>query len=158
MLDVSQLLNLIIKPALEDLQMYSVNAAELLIFTCAVESEGGTYLHQVKGPALGIYQMEPSTYNDIWANYIILKSELTTKLFHNFDVGRMPAEERLIYDLRYATAMARLFYRRISEALPDANDADAIWNYYKKYWNTYSGKAEYHTSINAYHRFINRGS
>lgn len=158
MFDVSQLRDLIINPAIYDLQMYSLNASELLIFTCAVESEGGTYLHQIKGPALGIYQMEPGTYNDLWANYILLKSELSTMLFHNFDVGRMPSEDRLMYDLRYATAMARLFYRRIPEALPHAEDIDAIWNYYKKHWNTHAGKAEYHTSINAYYRFINRES
>jgi hypothetical protein len=156
MLDSKQLRELIIIPALEDLQIYSEDAVELLVFTCAVESEGGTYLHQIKGPALGIYQMEPATYNDIWANYILLKSELSTILFHNFDVGRMPSEDRLIYDLRYATAMARLFYRRVSEALPNHNRIDDVWEYYKKYWNTYKGKAEYHTSINAYHRFIER--
>jgi len=158
MLDVTQLRELIINPAITDLQMYSINAAELLIFTCAVESEGGTYLHQIKGPAVGIYQMEPTTYNDLWVNYILTKSEISTMLFHNFDVGRMPSEDRLIYDLRYATAMARLFYRRIPEALPDAKDTDAIWKYYKAHWNTFAGKAEYHTSVNAYHRFINRES
>ena len=66
----NQLRELIITPALSKLQLYSKDAEELLIFTCAVESDGGTYLKQIKGPALGIYQMEPRTYNDIWQNYM----------------------------------------------------------------------------------------
>lgn len=156
MLDVTQLKELIINPALTDLQMYSVDAAELLIFTCAAESNGGTYLHQIDGPALGIYQMQPETYNDVWANYILKKSKLSTMLFHNFDVGRMPSEDRIIYDLRYATAMARLFYARIPKQLPNSNDIDGIWQYYKQYWNTHSGKANKLDSIMHYSEFINQ--
>ena len=69
MIDNKQLRECIIKPTLDSLQMYSQAAEELLVFTCACESLGGTYLKQVKGPALGIYQMEPATYQDIWENY-----------------------------------------------------------------------------------------
>ncbi len=154
MLNVTQLRELIINPALNDLQLYSPHAAELLIFTCAVESDGGTYLHQKRGQALGIYQMEPRTYNDIWMNFILKKSSISTILYHNFDVGRMPSEDRLIYDLRFATAMCRLHYARFAEALPNFKDIDGIWEYYKKYYNTPKGAAEYHEAINKYHRFI----
>ena len=62
MIDNKQLRELIIGPSLDALQMYSKEAEEILVFTCASESLGGTYLKQVKGPALGIYQMEPATY------------------------------------------------------------------------------------------------
>ena len=65
MLNIAQFRDLIVKSTLNDLLLYSEDAEELLVFTCAVESLGGTYLQQVKGPALGIYQMEPVTYNDI---------------------------------------------------------------------------------------------
>lgn len=154
MLNASQLRNLIIKPALLDLLRYSEEAEELLIFTCATESNGGTYIHQVKGPALGIYQMEPATYNDIWVNYINYKNDLKLQLLHKFDAPRIPEEDRMVYDLRYATAMARIFYMRVKEELPKANDVDAIWNYYKKYYNTVLGKAEKEESIAKYKKFI----
>ena len=62
MLNVQQLKELIIKPALIDLIMFNDDAMELLVFTCAIESFGCTYLKQIKGPALGIYQMEEPAY------------------------------------------------------------------------------------------------
>ena len=153
MLNISQFRELIIKSSLSDLLLNSQDAEELLVFTCGVESLGGTYLQQVKGPALGIYQMEPTTYNDIWQNFIIPDNKLGLRLFNNFDVSRMPSEERLIYDLRFATAMSRIFYLRIQEPLPPANDVDAIWDYYKKYYNTVKGKAEKNESIRKYRDF-----
>ncbi len=155
MLDSFQLQALIIKPALVDLLMYSEEAIELLLFTCAVESDGGHYLAQINGAALGIYQMEPKTYNDIWQNYINNNNNLKLKLLHNFEAPRMPSENRMIYDLRFATAMARIHYMRVKEPLPKLHDLDALWNYYKTYYNSLDGKAEYHEAVNAYQRFRN---
>lgn len=154
MLKSDQLRTLIIRPALQDLLMWSEQAEELLIFTCAVESEGGSYLKQIKGPALGIYQMEPKTYNDIWQNYIVYKQSLGMILGHHFDAFRMPPEDRLIYDIRFATAMARIHYYRVSEALPAANNIDGIWDYYKKYYNSSKGAADKEGSLARYKAFI----
>jgi hypothetical protein len=155
MLDSDQLRSLIIKPALTDLIMYSDEAVELLIFTCANESNGGTYLKQISGPALGIYQMEPTTYNDIWQNYIMKNSSILLRFIHGFGINSMPSEERLIYDLRFATAMARIHYERVKQPLPAIYDLDGIWNYYKQYYNTCEGKADYHDAINRYQVFRN---
>jgi hypothetical protein len=155
MLDCAQLSSLIIKPALIDLIMYSEEAVELLLFTCANESNGGTFIKQINGPALGIYQMEPETYNDIWQNYIKKNNSLLLRLLHGFGVIAMPPEERLIYDLQFATVMTRLFYARIPEPLPRLHDLDGLWNYYKTYYNTSAGKAEYHEALNKYQVFRN---
>lgn len=154
MLNISQFRELIVKSTLNDLLLYSQNAEELLVFTCAVESLGGHYLKQVDGPALGIYQMEPVTYNDIWQTYIKSKGSLMLRLLTNFGIGFMPSEEQLIYDLRFATAMTRIFYERIKEPLPDASNVDAIWNYYKKYYNTNLGSAQKESAIHNYYEFI----
>lgn len=155
MLDSGQLRTLVIKPALFDLVMYSEEAVELLIFTCAAESNGGHYLKQISGPALGIYQMEPNTYNDIWQNYIKGKNDILLKLLHSFGIINMPDETRLIYDLRFATVMARLHYMRVKEPLPKLYDLDGLWHYYKTYYNTTNGKAGYHETLNKYHIFRN---
>ena len=154
MLNSQQLKTLIIIPALKDLVLYSDDAVALLLFTCATESIGGTYLHQEKGPALGIYQMEPTTYNDLWVNFILNKNSIVLQLSHNFACGYMPSEERLIYDLRFATAMARIFYARIKAPLPNANDIEALWDYYKLYYNTAKGAATKDKSIALYQQFI----
>jgi hypothetical protein len=154
MMDAEQLKTLVIMPTLRDLVLYSDEAIQLLLFTCANESLGGSFLKQVSGPALGIYQMEPETYNDIWQNYINFKSDLRLKFTHAFDIYRMPPEDRLIYDLRFATAMTRIHYDRIPEPLPKLNDLDGMWTYYKKYYNSTLGKADYHQTIANYQRFI----
>lgn len=154
MFNISQFRESIIKSTLNDLLLYSEDAEELLIFTCANESNGGTYIRQVNGPALGIYQMEPETYNDLWQNYINNHGSLSLRLFSNFDVNRIPSAERLIYDLRFATAMTRLFYARVKEPLPNAKDLDAIWNYYKTYYNTSAGKAQKTCAVKKYQDFI----
>jgi hypothetical protein len=154
MFNAEQLKEYIIKPALMDLVLYSEDAVQLLLFTCAVESQGGTYIKQVKGPALGIYQMEPATYNDIWQNYIKNKSSLLLTLLSNFDCTRMPSEDRLIYDIRFATAMARIHYARVPEPLPYPYSTDDLWYYYKHYYNTALGAADKDSAIIKYHAFI----
>lgn len=153
MFDLAQLRDEIIKPALQDLIMLSDEAVELMLFTCAVESDGGTYIKQIKGRALGIYQMEPETYNDIWTNYIPAKQSLKLQLIHRFNAPTMPDEYRLVYDLRFATAMTRIHYFRVAERLPNLHDLVGLWNYYKNYYNTSQGKANYNDSMLAYQRF-----
>jgi hypothetical protein len=154
MFNHEQFINVIINPALRDLGMYSASAVELLVFTCAAESLGGTFLAQVNGPAIGVYQMEPATHNDIWQNYIKFRGNLVMMMLSNFDCPYMPSEHRMYYDLRYATAMARLHYARVPKALPQADDVNGLWDYYKTYYNTEKGKATKKESIAKYHKFV----
>lgn len=154
MINHKQLRELVIYPTLMQMNMYSKEAEELLIFTCAVESEGGYYLKQINGAALGIYQMEPATYNDIWENYIKKEHSLWQSISLTFGLHRVPDESRLAVDLEFATLLCRLHYRRVQETLPLADNVDLIWQYYKQYYNTEKGKAEKDKSILAYHNFI----
>jgi len=154
MLAVSQLREFVIKPALLDLTMYSEDAEELLVFTCATESNGCSFIKQVNGPALGIYQMEPATYNDIWQNYIMKKGSLVMQMSTNFNAHRMPDEQRLIYDLRFASAMCRLHYARIVNPIPAHDDIEALWLYYKTYYNTSLGAAIKEDSILRYEHYL----
>jgi hypothetical protein len=154
MINIAQFRQEILTPALSLLKQYSADAMELLVFTCATESKGGTYLRQIKGPALGIFQMEPFTYNDIWQNYIRKKNDISLLLGTHFNAFSMPDERRMIHDLFFATAMARIFYLRIPAKLPNKEDIDGIWEYYKEYYNTEHGKATKDESIKAYYAFI----
>jgi hypothetical protein len=154
MLNCLQFRSLIVEPVLSKLQVYSKNAEELLVFTCAAESLGGHYLKQVKGPALGIFQMEPGTYTDIWANFIRARNRIATLMALHFGCNKVPDIDRLIYDLHFATAMARLHYLRTPENIPDPEDIDGLWNYYKKHYNTEKGKAKKEESIKKYQDFL----
>jgi Holliday junction resolvase RusA-like endonuclease len=137
-----QLRQYVIIPALSSIALDGDSAETLLMATCAQESKGGTYLHQLgNGPALGIYQMEPATYQNV-ISYIQPKQTLRQNILSscNFDVFPPPIQE-LITNLKYATIIARVHYSQFEEALPTANDMEGMWNYYKKYWNTSAGSA-----------------
>jgi len=155
MIDHNQLREYVIKPALTYHELWSPDAEELLIFTCAVESLGGTYLHQIEGPALGAYQMEPKTYLDIWKNYLFFRPQRKRAVLDQLETVLIPDKEKIITDLAFASVMCRFHYLRVSEPLPSWNDKDAIWEYYKEYYNTHLGKASKIESINKYLRFIN---
>ncbi|MGI9250965.1 MAG: hypothetical protein ACR2PR_07175, partial [Pseudohongiellaceae bacterium] len=113
-------------------------AVDLLLGTAAQESLLGTYVRQVGGgPALGIYQMEPATHDDILDNYVRYHDDLVDKLAEIFGSTLPMAPERLVYDLRYATIMARLHYYRRPEPLPD--DLVGLAQYWKTHYNTELG-------------------
>lgn len=136
-IDVKQLKLYVIIPVLEQIDLYSDSSVNLLLGTCAQESEMGTYLKQINGPALGIYQIEPNTHNDVWDNYLVYKPELRDKVLR---IGERNSNS-LIVNLAYQTAIARIIYLRVANPLPTANDIPGLANYYKKYYNTVSGKA-----------------
>lgn len=141
-----QFRELVIRPTLKYLEPeipYSEEAEDLLFMTAAHESRLGTYLKQINGPALGVYQMEPATHDDIWANFL----KYQDKIFWVIDDLRH-GSNNLVLDLRYATAMARVHYFRVKEALPKkdkfstyASYLKALSEYAKKYYNTELGKA-----------------
>ena len=154
MFDCSQFRSLIIEPVISKMQLYSKDAEEILVFTCAAESLGGHYLAQVKGPAVGIYQMEPATYTDIWINFIRNRNSMATLLAIHFNCSRIPEVDRMIWDLNFATVMARIHYLRVKENLPSSTDVEGMWEYYKKYYNTVKGKASKEKSIEKYQAFV----
>lgn len=153
MFNITQFRENIVNPVLHDLQMYTKEMAELIVFTCAVESNGGTYVKQIKGPALGIYQVEPSTFTDIWVNFIIRNPYIVNLLTLNFAVHRMPAPIEVVTDLRLATAFCALHYKRY-KVQPESIEPNVLWEPYKQYYNTIKGKSEKTKSIKAYQAFI----
>lgn len=144
----------IIRPALNDLIMFSENAEELLIATLAQETLGGCYVHQVKGPALGIYQMEPATYDSLWANYISRDLMLSARILNCNQYLQRPPSEHLVWNMKLATMMTRVYYRQIPEALPDKNDIEGLWMYYRQYYNTIKGKATREDFMRNYDMFM----
>lgn len=145
-MDASQLRAYVILPALKPLGLWSMAAETLLIGTIAHESAGGKYLHQVKGPALGIYQIEPITHFDIWSNFLKYRTVLRDSVldmvpknmlrFDSVTGTQYGAETMLITDLAYATVIARLVYLRAPAALPRADDLPGLAAYWKKFYNT----------------------
>ncbi len=137
MIDPLQFRLLVIRPALVRLGLWSLAAERLLLGTALVESRL-TYLKQKPGPALGLYQMEPATHFDIWKTYLAYRPGLALKV-KGLAVG-LPRAEQMVWNLFYATAMARLKYRRDRHALPGEHDLVGLGAYYKRVFNTYEGQ------------------
>ena len=154
-INAQQLKEEIIIPTLKniDLRFYSESAVNLEFGTCAQESLCGTYIKQIKGPALGIYQMEPSTYHDLmlWAQ--TNQRTLLARGLTQCGMTSVPPTSALIYNLRFATLMTRLHYWRRPEPLPAPTDIEGLAKYWKKFYNTEKGKGTVEEFISNYHRF-----
>lgn len=143
MIDPVQLRDCIVRPILRDINPwipYSLAAEQLLLATAAQESKG-RYLRQLgKGPAVGLWQMEPFTHDDLWRTTLVGPDNPLAGKLRTMIVDGLPRAEQMVGNLYYACAMARVFYRRIQAPLPPVFDARAMGDYWKKYYNTVHGK------------------
>lgn len=165
-----QLRELIIRPTLKHLNLWSVEAEDLLMGTAAQESHLGTYVKQVGGgPALGIFQMEPNTHDDIWGSYLKYKRSIanlvedeSSSINHQYNEsdGDSVASNELIGNLRYAAAMARVHYLRVPESLPSKSELPAhnyvheLASYWKAYYNTPRGAGTIEEFIVNYNKYV----
>lgn len=146
---------LVVRPTLKHLNLWSPAAEDLILGTAAQESAMGTYLAQINGPALGIYQMEPRTWADILVNFLSFKESLD-KLVEDLKTKDciVSGPEEMIGNLYYATAMCRIHYYRVPEALPVHKDVKGYARYWKKYYNTELGKGTEDEFIENYKRYV----
>lgn len=117
-------------------------AIELLLGTALKESGGLRWRVQLnRGPARGLFQMEPATYDDIWRNYLAHRRPLADAIRNAFTPADGTLEfDQITHDDAYAALMARLKYYRVPAKLPPAGDRTAQATYWKTYYNTNLGK------------------
>ena len=141
MISIPQFRELILKPALTVVDAYSPAAEELVLGTALQESRLEFIKQLGGGPALGLFQMEPNTHEDIWVNYLAYNDELADKVksLAAPTTANHPSANELIGNMWYAAAMCRVHYRRVPEALPAAGDVPGMAAYWKEYYNTYLG-------------------
>ena len=148
-MDAQQLLDYIIKPTLKFMGggYDSKNARMLLLATAAVESNSGHYIKQIKGPAMGIWEMEPLTHEDIWCNCDFLRKPANVRLINSMrlDLKDHEGSYNLMVSPMYSCAMARLKYAMDPAPLPEYKNGhmEYIWQYYKRIYNTDSGATTY---------------
>ncbi len=156
-IDVTQLRDQVVRPALAVLGLSGAAAEELLIGTILQESDGGHWLHQRgSGPAIGICQMEPATHDDIWKNYLGFRPTLAGRV-RSLMIGIGAAAgigkaDEMAGNLYYAVAMARIKYARVPDPLPPAGDVEAQAAYYKRWYNTAGGAATIGQYIGHWHQ------
>ena len=130
----------------------SSNLVNLLVGTACQESLCGEYCKQIKGPACSIFQIEPNTAKDIINNYILKRVNLFTSYSRLYNKN-LTLEQNLCYNMMFSVFMARVFYLRFAEKIPDTLEGQA--QYWKKYYNTSKGKGTVEQYIKNYRRFNN---
>ena len=139
---------LIIRPALKELDMWSESAEELLLLTLAVESDFGTYLRQnglEGGFSVGRspFSIEPTTLR--WLKNVFpqfLPIEVTS--------------DDLVTDLKLAAKVARLRYRVVKAALPNAEDTIGLASYWKIWYNASPNGGTIENAINKYRKYVKK--
>jgi hypothetical protein len=137
MVNLRQIRDHIIEPALQRMGLYSPEAADLVLFTGLQES-GYKYLKQLgTGPALSFWQVEPYTANDIFETYLKFRDELEDAVESFMFDGTL--EENLIGSLPFAVAMCRIKYRRSPMPLPSVGNGPGMAHIWKQAYNTPQG-------------------
>lgn len=146
-MDSQQLLDHIIITTLKYMGRHydSTNARMLILATSAVESNCGHLIKQINGPALGIWQMEPNTHNDIWVNSDALKKPRFSSHIKELMIKKSPLSvlKNLLISPMYACSIARLKYSMDKEPLPPHDDKLKIYEYYKRIFNTPAGASTF---------------
>jgi len=145
MIKAEHLEKYVVKPTLErmaefDKRLNTDVSVTLMLGTAAQETLMGFYLHQFGGgPGKGIYSIEPETHLDIVGRY--LQRPENAKLLQIVEGfvsrgAKLGDHDELIYNLRYATAIARIKYWTRPEKLPtDATDIAALGKYWDVHYN-----------------------
>jgi hypothetical protein len=139
-MDPQTFVTTVIKPALEAIGLYSKAAEQLLLGTAIQESRIKYRIQFGNGPARSYFQMEPNTHNDIWANFLKYKPDLAKKVTALMTSPTADKINELEFNDKYAAAMARVHYLRVSAPMPEYNDIPEMAKYWKKYYNTFKGK------------------
>ena len=150
-MNAQQLHDFIIKPTLEYMggNYNTVESRFLLLCTAAIESNCGHFIKQVNGPALGIWQIEPDTHDDILDNCDALKGDIFSRRIRALMVSPLNSiDHDLQVSPMYACAMARLKYAMDPKALPKYTgkqefDLPAFYEVYKRVYNTANGASTF---------------
>ena len=149
----------VIRPALQGVDLWSPVAEELLMLTAAQESKF-EFMEQIRGPALGFFQIEPTTHHDLWDNFLRFKPALNMKARRWSSAQSIPglahpADDELVWNLRYATVIARLIYFRVREPMPSVGSTLVdLAGYWKKHYNTPLGAGTVNQAMDAYRKYV----
>lgn len=122
--------------------LWSVAATNLLLGTAAIESGMGMHTRQIGGgPALGWFQIEPTTFDWLKAKY---RDRYIALLHAPFQELGDESDPRL------AILVARLRYLVVRDPLPHADNLPALAEYWKKHYNTRAGAGTVEKFLNAW--------
>jgi hypothetical protein len=159
MINPRQLRDLVVRPTLAYLGLPGGEVAERLVMGTAAQESKLRHIHQLgRGPARGLWQMEPATFADLWertdervaegARYWLGKSLRQLVAKHPEPV------DQLIGNLYLGCAMCRVHYYMRPFNMPTVatvRDLGAIW---KQHYNTVKGKGTVEEFVGNYRALL----
>ena len=132
----------IVEYALYKLDCYSDDALTLVVRTGMAESGYRALKGYGEGnPAIGFWQIEPATMNDMMRNYIAYRPKYRKTLeelgmqFEGDDI-----EISVMSNMAVQAGLCRLHYRRDPKPIPSWDDLEAQGEYWKRVYNTIKGR------------------
>jgi hypothetical protein len=135
----------------------------LAIGTAAHESMGFKFrMQQGGGPAMGLWQIEPNTHKDLYANYLNARPSVRTRLISLLDEPEADKLGQLITNDAYAAGVCLLIYYRspakTSDVDCDPNDVSLLAKIWKQHYNTPLGKGTERKFMDDYLRYVLNGA
>ena len=148
-MDMIDTIKEIAESVLIELDMYSDDALALVMRTGMAESGYRALKGYGDGnPALGFWQVEPKTAEDIIHNYAKFRPKIMRALRKLGYVGENLKFE-LLSNLALQIAFCRLKYRRDKQSIPSWTDLDLQASYWKRVYNTHKGRGTVEHFIDA---------
>ena len=151
----------VIRPVLErmatahaDLRLASESSVEIMHGIIAVESGYGKYNRQIKGPAVGICQIEPSTLDWLYHDVLTRKKYKALKaLFDLYDLADDPLAS--VESNWYACVfMGRLRLWVEVEPLAPSGDIQGHAEYWDTHYNVNPDKGFAHEFVAKYNKYM----
>lgn len=132
----------VVEPALVAIGLMTTAGLNLVTGTALAESAAGAsgLVQHPSGPALGIFQIEPATEQDIWTNFLAFNPQMANQVQAMLSPGATTPQ--LVWNVLYGAAIARIKYWRSPLALPTWDDAAALSQYHKAVYNSALGAAD----------------
>lgn len=128
---------LMVRETLQSVGLWHVAIENLLVGT-ALQESNLYYLHQVGGPAIGFFQIEPETY--AWLRLKIKDHGLCWNILRQCAFIALPEDPGCLgWHIRYAIIVARFRYLVIPDPLPLADDLEGLARYWKRFYNSDKG-------------------
>ncbi|MFM2042104.1 MAG: hypothetical protein RLY86_680 [Pseudomonadota bacterium] len=113
----------------------SEGAIDLVLGTGAVESGYRDIRQHPTGPAIGWWQIEPATHDDIWDRFLAHRPPLRAAV-QALLIPDMPRHDQLAANAYYGAVMARLVYWRSPLPVPPQGNVLAAAALWKQVYNT----------------------
>ena len=134
--------------------LWTEDAEGLLLMIAAHESHLGLMLRQGDmGPARGVWQVEPRTMYDNYLHFIDARPKLRDQITDISGCSN-PSDLQLQFNQIFNCIMARLKLYRSPGKLPQKDNALAMAEYAKLYYNSPLGAATAQKYLEDYERYV----